>query len=184
MPVVRLERSDGCGAFSAVPHGADVGRSLWDRVVVLGHGGQGREGVRLTGSRKRGIPIGQIALPAAGPAPVVEPGANPERAARHDVVAAVAVDVTDPDRRVVLRVGQPRIGVQGQRRRRSAAGARPWRPGHTTTPAAPSRRAPAPPACRPRRCRPSGSTPHWPGWSAAARAGERGQRRQPIPPTA
>ena len=98
------------------PHVAYGGHRLRDFLVGLRDLGEFRERGLLR-RRKRGVAVGQVALPAAGAATVVEPGADPVRAARDHVLAFVAVDVTGLDRRVVLRMRKPRVACQRQRRR-------------------------------------------------------------------
>ena len=131
------------------------------------------EGVVLRGGRERRVALGQVALPAARAAPVVEPGADPERAARDHLVTAVAVDVTGPDRRVVLGLDEP-VARQRQRRRRPQL--RPPALGRNPRPGlqARCRRGRAPRRRRRRRCCRSGSTPTD---RAAARTPRRRARR-------
>ena len=97
------------------PRPADEGRVGCRLAARSGHTRRARRRREVREAR------GQVALPAGRgrrTRPVVEPRTDPDRAARHHVIAPVAVDVTGLDRRVVLRVPQPRVDAERQRCRR------------------------------------------------------------------
>jgi hypothetical protein len=107
----------GCRARPEVAHGLAAGRNhVLEQCIEL------REGRLLARFREILVPVRDVALPAAGAAPVVEPGADPIGSARHDVGPAVAVDVAGLDRRVVRAVAGPGIVGQGQRSVRGQLG--------------------------------------------------------------